>query len=82
MELSILTPGKTVFEGNVSSVKAPGNNGGLQILNNHAPLVTSLAAGKISITTSDNQNIAFETTGGFLEVLSNKISILLETVED
>lgn len=82
MELSILTPGKTVFEGNVSSVKAPGNNGGLEILNNHAPLVTSLSAGKISITTSDNKSLAFQTTGGFLEVLSNKISILLETVED
>jgi F-type H+-transporting ATPase subunit epsilon len=82
MELSILTPGKTVFEGKVSSVKAPGNNGGLEILNDHAPLVTSLSAGNISIKTSDNQNLSFETSGGFLEVLSNKISILLETVED
>ncbi len=82
MELSILTPGKTVFEGTVSSVKAPGNSGGFQILENHAPLVASLAEGTISITTTDNQNLDFDTTGGFLEVLSNKISILLETVKN
>ncbi len=81
MELSILTPGKTVFEGTVSSVKAPGTNGGLQILENHAPLVASLAEGTISITTADNQTVNFTTSGGFLEVLSNKISILLETAK-
>ena len=82
MELSILTPGKTVYEGEVSSLIAPGTNGGLQILENHAPLVSSLAAGKITVTTGDNQSLEFETTGGFLEVLSNKISVLLESVKN
>ena len=82
MELSILTPGKTVFEGKVNSVAVPGTNGGLQILENHAPLVASLAEGTISLTTDDNQNLDFETTGGFIEVLSNNVSILLETVKN
>ena len=82
MELSILTPGKTVFEGKVNSVIAPGANGGLQILENHAPLVASLAEGSISITTNKNETLTFETTGGFIEVLSNNISILLESIKN
>ena len=82
MELSILTSGKTVFEGQVSSVTAPGTNGGLQVLENHAPLVASLGEGTISLVTNDNQTLDFETTGGFIEVLSNNVSILLETVKN
>jgi len=81
MQLSILTPGKTVYEGDVSAVQAPGTNGGLEILEGHAPLVASLGEGKINITDSKNDQVTFETSGGFIEVLYNKISILLESVE-
>lgn len=82
MKLSILTPGKTVYEGNASSIIAPGKIGGLQILENHAPLVTSLGEGTITIVTDDSKSLSFETTGnGFMEVLSNNVSVLLESVK-
>ncbi len=81
MKLSILTPGKTVFDGDVSSVVAPGTDGGLEILENHAPLVASLGEGTIAITTTDKENLTFETSGGFIEVIANNISILLQSVK-
>lgn len=81
MELVILTPGKTVYSGNATAVNTPGENGKLEILENHAPIVAALKKGTVDVTTSDNQQLAFQTTGGFLEVLNNKVSILLETVE-
>lgn len=82
MDLVILTPGKTVFEGAVKAVNTPGTSGKIEILENHAPLVASLKEGAITITTANNETLNFETAGnGFLEVLSNKVSILLEAVK-
>ena len=81
MELIILTPGKTVYSGEVTAVNTPGVNGRLEILNNHAPLVASLKEGDVDVTTASNEQLSFKTSGGFLEVLNNQVSILLETVE-
>lgn len=81
MELIILTPGKTVYSGQVTAVNTPGESGKLEILENHAPIVASLKEGVVDVTTSDNQQLSFQTKGGFLEVLNNKVSILLEAVE-
>lgn len=81
MDLVILTPGKTVYEGNVTAVNTPGKDGKIEILNNHAPIVAALGEGEITVTTASQEKLSFNTTGGFLEVLSNKISILLESVK-
>lgn len=81
MNLVILTPGKTVFQGQVVSVNTPGTSGKIEILENHAPIVASLAEGTIKIVTSSKETIELGTSGGFLEVLNNNISILLETVK-
>ena len=42
MLLDILTPEKKLFEGDVKSVKFPGTNGEFEILNNHAPIISTL----------------------------------------
>lgn len=80
MQLIILTPGKTVYSGEVTAVNTPGASGKLEILDNHAPLVTSLKEGTVDVITANSERLSFETTGGFLEVLNNQVSILLETV--
>lgn len=81
MNLVILTPGKTVFEGQVVSVNTPGTSGKIEILENHAPLVASLKEGAIKVVTNSKETKEWTTSGGFLEVLNNNISILLETVK-
>ncbi len=50
MILSVLTPEKQVFEGEVLSVKVPGALGQFQVLKGHAPLVSSLKEGRVFIT--------------------------------
>ena len=47
MYLEIVTPDKKVFEGEVLSVSFPGTDGSFQVLNNHAPLVSTLAKGTV-----------------------------------
>ena len=75
MKLVVLTPEKEYFNGEVKSVKVPGTNGGFEILNNHAPIVSSLTAGHIGIVTQNGESKLI-ITGGFIEAVNNEISIL------
>ena len=78
MKLEIITPDKSVFEGEVSLVQLPGIDGSFEILNNHAPLISVLQKGKIKIKDEGGQEQFFEVNGGVIEVLKNKVLILAE----
>ncbi len=49
MKLEVITPEKTIFEGDVDAVSFPGIEGNFQVLDNHAPIISALAKGKIKI---------------------------------
>ena len=78
MIVEIITPDAKLFEGEVTSIKLPGTNGGFEILNNHAPIISTLTAGKISITMDKSQNESFDIKGGVIEMQNNKIIVLAE----
>ena len=77
MILEIITPEKELFKGEVSSVKLPGINGGFEVLNNHAPIISTLGKGKIRVTTN-NKTEKFEINGGVIEMQNNKIIVLAD----
>ena len=79
MHLEIITPDTKVFEGDVISSTFPGTKGEFQVLNNHAPLVSSLSQGKIKVKTEGDTH-SFRILGGVVEVLDNKISVLAEGI--
>ena len=78
--LSILTPEKTVFEGPVEYVEVPGAEGYLGVLANHAPLVTSLATGTITLRHASGTTELWSVSGGFFEVSSNQATVLADSV--
>ena len=79
MYLEILTPDKKLFEGDAVQVKLNGTMGGLEILNNHAPLLSTLAQkGEVIVRTKNNETLTFAIKGGVVDVLNNKISVLTE----
>jgi F-type H+-transporting ATPase subunit epsilon len=78
MKVEILSPGKTLFEGNAKMVSLPGSEGGLGILNNHSPLITTLKKGTIKLELSGGDNQNFEVNGGTVEVNNNKVIILTD----
>ena len=78
MNIEIITPDKTLFEGTAKLVQLPGIDGSFEILTNHAPLISVLGKGKIKIENENNQTEFFEVNGGVVEVLKNKILILAE----
>ena len=82
MNVVVLTPDKEVFKGSIKSIKVPGIDGEFEILNNHAPIVSSLATGKVRIIDEANASKEFRITKGFIEVLNNEVSVLVEGVTE
>jgi F-type H+-transporting ATPase subunit epsilon len=77
MHLDILTPDKKLFSGEVTSVQVPGAAGQFQVLNNHAPIISTLIKGKVKIKSAEGEK-SFDVNSGVIEVLKNKIVVLVE----
>ena len=73
-----ITPEAKLNEGEVNTFKLPGTNGGFEILNNHAPIISTLTAGKISIASDNGQKESFEIQGGVIEMQNNKLIVLAD----
>ncbi len=80
MNLEILTPERKLFSGDVYGVQLPGVEGSFEVLEKHAPLVAALKAGRVKVV--KDRSFAplafFEIQSGFVEVLNNKVTILVE----
>lgn len=78
--LSIVTPEKHLVAEEVDQVNAPGTEGDLGILYDHAPILTNLRSGQLSYE-KDGEKTALIVSGGYLEVTDNRVTILAETGE-
>jgi F-type H+-transporting ATPase subunit epsilon len=77
MTLEIISPQKTFYSGEITFVKLPGIMGSFGIKKNHAPLVSILGPGRISVTEPNGAILTFDIEGGVAEVANNKINVLL-----
>ena len=80
LRLEIVTAERSVFSDDVDVVVAPGIDGQLSILPHHAPLLTALQVGELRIK-KQGEEISMALSGGFLEVMRNKVLILADTAE-
>lgn len=80
IQLEVVTPEKIVLQEEVDFVVAPGSEGFLGILPDHAPIITSLAIGVAKIK-KGNEETLMAVSGGFLEVKNNVATILADTAE-
>ena len=79
MNLEILTPEKKLFSGEVYGVQLPGITGKFEVLDKHAPLVSALTSGRVKVLKDKSNHLAFyEIQSGFVEVVSNKVTVLVE----
>lgn len=74
LHLSIVSPEKSIFNGDVKIVTLPGTIGSFSILPGHAPIVSSLQAGTLSYTTTDGEEHTMEIRGGFIEMSDGTVS--------
>lgn len=78
MKLEIISPDNQLFSGEVTSVVVPGKEGSFGILDNHAPIISTLKAGKIKVTDNQKNTQVFEIKGGVVEVSKNNITVLAQ----
>ena len=79
MQLEILTPEHRVYSGTVYGIQLPGVEGSFEILDKHAPMIASLGNGRMKIMKDKSTaGELFEITGGFVEMLNNKATVLIE----
>lgn len=77
LKLKIISPEKIVYNGEAESVLVPGTLGLFEILNDHAPIISSLEHGKLEYTTSAGKQ-ELMVDGGFVEVQKNVVSVCVE----
>ncbi len=80
MNLLALTPEKQIFSGEIKSVKVPGAGGQFEILKDHAPIVAALTEGEVRITSADGTKTTLKILKGFVEVLNNEVSLLIQNL--
>ena len=81
MQLEIVTAERLVYTDQVNGVVAPGMEGELGILPHHAPLLTMLQPGELRIMKEGQPDTYMAVSGGFLEVMANRVVVLADTAE-
>ena len=77
--LDIITPEKLLFAGEIKIVKLPGTLGSFEIMENHAPMISTLTKGKIKVKDANGVISNFEISTGLVEVSNNEIKVLVES---
>ena len=91
MYLEIITPEQTLFKGDVESILFPGSHGDFQVLNDHAPIVSNLAKGKVKIIGKmaiqedvkdrfefNEKQTILEIESGTVEMNNNQVTLLVD----
>ncbi len=77
LNVSVISPEKVLFEGEVDSITLPGSESAFTVLPYHVNLIGELDPGMVMISIGD-ENQSYIIDGGFVEVADNKVSALVE----
>lgn len=76
----ILTPSGALYDGQAAGVNVPGEKGAFEVLTGHAPIMSTLSPGTVTVKDQNLQVHKFTVTGGFVEVSGNRLTLLAESV--
>ena len=80
-QLDIITPAKVISVGQVEYLRAPSTEGLFGVQASHAPATITMGIGEIKLT-QDGKNLFYATNGGFADINTEGVLLLVETVED
>ena len=80
IRFEIATAERVIYSDDVDIVIAPGIEGQMAILPSHAPLLTMLQSGEL-VVRKEGEETAIFVSGGFLEVMQNRVTVLADTAE-
>lgn len=82
LDISIVTPDRTVFAAKAQAVWLPGSKSPFEVLYNHAPIVSSLVAGELKIRNETGEMLLFDTGKGFAEISNNSVNVLIDSAKE
>ncbi len=77
MKATIISPEKTLFDGDIHLIQVPGTKGSFEVLENHAPIISTLEKGQIRVITKEGEELYFDIESGFIEVKDNIVNVLI-----
>ncbi len=80
MHVTVISPEASMFDGEADAVVAPAFDGQVGILPNHAPFMTLLGKGTLSVRRAESTS-RFTVRGGFLQVVDNRVRVVAEHVK-
>jgi F-type H+-transporting ATPase subunit epsilon len=80
LKVSVISPERTLFEGEVESVTAPAFDGEVGVLTSHAPMMTLLGKGTLRLGNGGSGG-RFAVEGGFMQVIDNHVRVVTEKAE-
>jgi len=80
LTVSVVSPERTLFEGEADSLVAPAFDGEVGIMSMHAPMLTLLGSGELRLNASGGER-RFTVSGGFLEVADDRVRIVTERAD-
>lgn len=81
IKFEIVTPEKIVLKKDILQISVPTTTGEITVLPNHVPLISVLEPGVIEVKLGEDQVEIIAVSGGFIEVMKNKVVILADTAE-
>ena len=78
MKVKITKPDSTLYDGEAKLLQLPGTGGLFEIMNNHAPIISSLQQGVIRLVANDDQEQTFDIRGGVVKGQQNDLLILVQ----
>src|SRR3989339_734042 len=81
INFEIVTPERVVLKEEITQITLPTKMGEITVLPNHIPLVASLLPGVVHVKKKNGEEEVMSISGGFLEVLKDKVVILADTAE-
>ncbi len=77
LRVSVISPDRTLYEGEATSVVAPAYDGEVGILTSHAPMMTLLGRGTLRLDGTAGTR-RFDVEGGFLQVVNDHVRVVTE----
>ncbi len=79
--LTIVTPQSVFFSGEVVSIIVPGGAGSFGVLAYHAPIISTLLTGPLTVTTPEQERQVYKIGPGFLDVVNNRATVITTSIE-
>ena len=81
IQIEIVTPSRQLYSGAVQMITLPGVEGEMGVLAGHAPLLTTLNIGEITLHSADGAAEYIAVSGGVVEVLPDKVIVMARSAE-